>query len=262
MSRACKFFLSGNCRNGAACPFRHDQAATTPTGGQGAPMMVHIEPGTPILSIDVECAATSTGHNGRAVCSIGIVDEYCRPVVRILVKPEADKPVVSYLGPITGVLREDVDANGISFEDAVARVRSHLGPNTVIIGQNILKDTQWLHLVEGTDYKHLIDLTALFRVWNMQRQSWTNFSQDHIAKVWLSIHERPSHDALDDAVISMSLLNAYRSIQHDPERLYYLQMSTLNAPRTVSYAAMNGSIEGCCLGNRKTCTCGEPFFIS
>tara|TARA_B110000090_G_C13120854_1_gene346212 strand:+ start:423 stop:617 length:195 start_codon:yes stop_codon:yes gene_type:complete len=55
---------------------------------------------------------------------------------------------------------------------------------------------QWLQLVQGVDYNGLIDLTALFRVWNPSRQDYTAFSQDHCAKVWLGIGDRPNHDAV------------------------------------------------------------------
>jgi hypothetical protein len=226
------------------------------------PMMLNFPPGTPIFSIDVECAATSIGHNGRAVCAIGMVDEFCKPLHKLFVKEDPEKPVVSYLWNISGVRKEEVESEGVSLDEAMAGIRAHLGPEAVLVGQNVLKDIQWLGLREGVDYKFLIDLSAVFRVWNVERNSWTNFSQDHVASVWLSIGERETHDALHDAVIAMSLFNAYRMVQMQPERLHFMQMNTLQAPRKPNYAAQNGSIEGCCLGHKKTCMCGEPFFIS
>ena len=42
----------------------------------------------------------------------------------------------------------------------------------------------------GVDYHSLIDLSALFRVWNPQRGEFTNFSQDHCAKV-ITFDSRP-----------------------------------------------------------------------
>lgn len=267
MIRSCKFFEAGQCRNGDSCRFVHAvrSPVLAPTGvsnGFTPPMMINIPEGVPIFSIDVECAAISVGHNGRAVCSIGMVDALCQPLARVLVKEDPDKPVVSYLENLTGVKRKDVEENGIPFADAVAIIRSHLGPDAVLVGQNVLKDIHWLGLKEGVDYKFVIDLAILFRVWNIKRQSWTNFSQDHVAQVWLSIYGRSTHDCLEDASISMALFNAYRTVQWNPQQLHFMQMNTLNAPREPSLAATLGSIEGCCLGHRKTCICGEAFFVS
>lgn len=226
------------------------------------PIIVNLPLGTHVVSIDVECAATSKEHNGRAVCSVGMVDECGRPMLRQLVKAEEGKPVLSYLTPLTGVRREDVEAHGRSLADTVAQVRALLTAQTVIVGQNILKDVQWLGLVEGIDYGSLIDLAALFRVWNDRHHAFTCFSQDHVAKVWLNVQDRQSHDALEDAAIAMGLFNAYRRVQHDAAQLQHWQAQTLSAPRTPGFAALHGSLDDCCLGGRKTCTCGAGFVQS
>lgn len=102
--------------------------------------------------------------------------------------------------------------------EALALLRAHLPPNAILVGQSILKDVQWLQLAEGVDYYSLIDLSALFRVWNQQRGEYTNFSQDHCAKVWINVGERAHHNAIEDAAISMSLFNAYRMVQWEPNR--------------------------------------------
>ena len=229
--------------------------------GYQPPIVINIPNHLPIFCIDVECAATTEGHNGRSVCAIGMADGYGRPVCKLYVKETLDKPIISYLTPITGVNREDVLQHGISFDECIATLRSHLSPNAIIIGQNISKDIQWLGLVEGTDFGSLMDLSGLFRVWNTNRSSWTIFSQDHVAKVWLNVMHR-SHDALDDALLSIALFNAYRQVQMDSNQMQHMQMCTINTVITPSYGASHGSIDGCCLGHRKSCTCGSAFFIS
>jgi len=75
----------------------------------------------------------------------------------------------------------------------------------------------------------------------------------------LGIQDRESHDALTDAMISMSLFNAYRSVQDDPVRLNQMQQATLHAPRVPSFSANNPTVDGCCMGNRKKCNCGAPW---
>jgi hypothetical protein len=82
-------------------------------------------------------------------------------------------------------------------------------------------------------------------VWNPARGEYTNFSQDHCAKVWIGVGDRPQHNAVTDAAISMSLFNAYRTVQWQPERLYQLQMATLNAPRVPGFSALYPVVDGC-----------------
>ena len=187
-----------------------------------------------------------------------MVNEWCQPIFNVLIKQE--QPVLSYIPPLTGLTKEMVDTHGQPLADALAMLRSHLSPNSVLVGQNILKDVQWLQLAEGVDYGMLIDLAALFRCWNPSRNEYTGFSQDHCAKAWLGIQERPNHDALSDSVISMSLFNSYRSVQHDPEQLFRLQGVTMNTPRVPGFSALHPTVDGCCMGNRKTCKCGAPAF--
>ena len=261
----CKYFAMGKCNKGDSCRFIHDQNAYNNNmmrmqSSQPKPVMINLKPGTPVFSIDVECVATSTLHNARSIAHIAMVDEWCRPVCSLYVKQE--KKVASYLTPVTGVTAEIIEKHGMFLSDALIQLRQHLPPNAVLVGQNIKKDVEWLNLAEGLDFASMIDLVALFRVWNIIHNGYTVFSQDHVAKVWLGYPERETHDALNDAAISMSLFNAYRTCQFDENNLRRMQMLTLETPRTPSYSATHPTIDGCCLGHRKTCSCGAPFFIS
>lgn len=76
---------------------------------------------------------------------------------------------------------------------------------------------------------------------------------------WLNL-PRSRHDAVVDAYHSMSLFNSYRTVQHDAVSLYQLQLKTLHTPIQPSFAKVNPEFEGCCMGNRKVCTCGAPFY--
>lgn len=127
----------------------------------------------------------------------------------------------------------------------MAYLRSHLSPDAILVGQSIQKDVQWLQLAEGVDYHSLIDLSGLFRVWNPARNEYTNFSQDHCAKVWIGVGDRTQHNAITDAAISMSLFNAYRTVQWDSGRLMEMQMATLNAPRVPGFSALFPVVDGC-----------------
>jgi hypothetical protein len=278
------FSPGGVCRFGDSCHFSHSaqpaasDATHVFTGGPARgsrtspqamatvpahmpsmpPVHINIPPGQPVYSIDIECVATSVQHNGRSVASIGLVNEWGQPVLNIVVKQE--QPVLSYITPLTGLTKEIINANGMPLADAVAIVRRHLPPSAILVGMNILKDVQWLQLNEGVDFASMIDLNALLRVWNPERGAYTNFSQDHCAKVWLGLPDRPNHSAVDDAMISMHLFNAYRTVQYDPMRLGQLQYATLMAERKPGFSSLYPTIDGCCMGNRKKCSCGASHF--
>lgn len=56
------------------------------------------------------------------------------------------------------------------------------------------------------------------------------------------------------------LFNLYCRIQQSPEELSKVQERLLTTPVAASFAKLNPTFEGCCMGNRKTCQCGAPFF--
>jgi RNA exonuclease 4 len=129
--------------------------------------------------------------------------------------------------------------------DALAALRANIPPSAILVGQNILKDVQWLQLAEGVDYFSLVDISALFRVWSPTRGEYTTFSQDHCSKVWLGAPERAHHNAIEDACISMALFNTYRSVQWDPVRLRQLQNATLAAPRIPGFSSRYPVVDNC-----------------
>lgn len=265
--KPCMFFAKGTCRNGNSCRFSHNAADIMAAAAQSnikqqqpapSPVLINIPPGQPVFSIDVECVATGVQHTARSIAQVALVDEWCRPIFNVYIKQ--DVPVVSYITELTGLNKQLLDECGLPLAEAMAHLRAHLSPNAVLVGQSIQKDVQWLQLAEGIDYNSLIDLSGLFRVWNSSRGEYTNFSQDHCAKVWIGVENRASHNAMIDASISMSLFNAYRSVQWNPAQLFQLQQATLNAPRVPGFSATHPVVDGCCMGNRKKCSCGAPFY--
>ena len=134
------------------------------------------------MSVDVECVATGQRHDARAVCSIVLVDQHETILLRKTVKP--DKPVKSYLTPLTGVRQGDLD-NGASLESAIAEVKRLLGPDVVLVGQGIKSDIGWLQLVEGTDYCRSVDLGDMFKTYNPRYGKDFYFSLMHEANTLL-----------------------------------------------------------------------------
>ena len=149
----CHFFARGQCRAGAGCRFSHDMAVAA-AQPQPAPEPAHppvvpiiLPPGAPVYSIDVECIASGVQHHDRATAQIALVGADCSVVLDLVIKP--DGPVVSYLTPLTGLTKELVDEKGLPLADALAQLRKALPPAAVLVGQNILKDVEWLGLQQG-----------------------------------------------------------------------------------------------------------------
>jgi len=257
----CTFFAKGNCRDGANCRFAHTASpAERPKKAAPPPTVVSLPAELPVVSIDVECVATGVQHHDRSVAQISLVDSACTPRLNLYVRPE--NPVVSYITPLTGVSAKLLNEHGVPLAEAMATLRSQLPKNAVLVGQNIAKDVEWLGLVEGQDFKQMVDLAALLRCWNPKFGSYTYAAQDHYASVWLGAcrTEADAHDAVADAVLSMRLFHAYTAVQHDAAAVSAMAEKVLATPPKPSFAKLHPEFEGCCMGNRQTCKCGAPFF--
>lgn len=193
---------------------------------------------------------------------ISLVDQYEQVIANLHVKPE--KPVVSYLTPLTGLTRDVIERHGVPLQQALDVLRSLLPKTAVLVGQNINKDVQWLKLREGVDFAGMVDLAGLWRAWNAQHNNWSVFGQDHLARVLLGweLPEDAPHDAVYDALKSIRLFNYHNHVKATPGGLEQAHKTLLAAPIAPSFAKRNPSFEGVCMGNRKTCTCGAPFFSS
>ena len=122
------------------------------------------------VSVDVECIAVGRRHDAKAVASVAVVDQ--------------DKPVVSYLTPVTGLRPGDLDG-GVSLERAVREVKALLGPDVVLVGQGVQGDITWMHLEEGVDFASAVDLGTMFRVYNPRHQRYFYYTLQHEADTLL-----------------------------------------------------------------------------
>lgn len=221
--------------------------------------MVALQPGVPLYSIDVECVATGKQHNARSTAQIALVNAHGQPVLNLYVA-QTEK-VESYLTPLTGLTKDVLDDKGIPLEEAMKKLRAALPKEAVLVGQNIGKDVEWLKLKEGEDFSAMVDLAALLRVWNDRYNSFTYFGLSHAAQCWLGIKDDGEpHNAVTDAQKSVRLFSFYCRLQHTPAELSRMQQKMLETPVKPSFAKANPTFEECCMGNRKTCSCGAPFF--
>jgi hypothetical protein len=134
--------------------------------------------------------------------------------------------------------------------------------SAILVGQNVSKDIEWLGLREGEDFKGVVDLCGVWRTWNPKFKTYSVFSQDHLVRRLLKgqLELSEKHCAEGDSVKSMKLFQLWRELHHAPEKLQQEKEKLLEGEPEPSFAKRFPTFEGVCMGNRKTCTCGAPFF--
>jgi len=213
---------------------------------------------SPLYALDVECVATGPRHDQRAVAQVALIDQYERIILNLYVRPT--EKVFSYLPALTG-LSEDLLNSGVTMEEAVAAVIAVLPANATLVGQGILKDAQWMTLEEGKHFGGLMDLAGLWRSFNPKFKNYSYFSLHHKSKCLLGILQAEPHNAVTDAIISMRLYHLYRQLERlPPEHLAHAHSLLLGSPVSDSFAAKNPLYENVCMGFKKSCKCGAPFF--
>ena len=145
------------------------------------------------LNVDVECVATGRRHDDRDVCFVAVVDQHEKVILKKKVKPE--KPVVSYLTPLTGVREGDLD-DADSFSSVIAEVKKLLGPDVTLVGQGIKSDIKWLQLKKGEDYGDSVDLGQMFKAYNARYSNWSYFPLSHEANTLLHSGEYSNRSAI------------------------------------------------------------------
>ena len=116
---------------------------------------------------------------------------------------------MSYLTPLTGLSAELLSQHGVPLPQALATLRAALPRDAVLVGQNIGADVKWLGLREGEDFRGLLDLQGLFRVFNTQYNSWSVFNQEHLARVLLGVDAAqcvPARSAASASVLTLMAL--------------------------------------------------------
>jgi len=212
--------------------------------------------GRPFYSVDVECVATGPGHNDRALGHVSVVDQHGAVVLNLYVRPSV--AVASYLPAITG-LSERECAAGVSEEEVREAFKRVIPPSAVLVGQNILKDVQWLRLEEGADFSSMLDLAGLFATRHPQFKSLTFFSLAHEAKALLALDQAEMHHPAVDAGLSIRLYDLYLHLQQHPAEMERARALLLQTPVEGAFNKKFPVYEGVCMGNRKACTCGSPW---
>ena len=132
--------------------------------------------------IDVEAVATGKGHSDRSPCYVAVIDKDERVLLKKAIR--VDKPIVSYLTPLTGIGPRDLTSSD-SYEDVVREVKALLGRDAVLVGQSVKSDVQWMKLEQGRDYASTVELGVLFKIYNHRYGDYSSFSLAHEANTLL-----------------------------------------------------------------------------
>lgn len=208
-----------------------------------------------LCAIDVECVATGLGHSDRELCRIAVVTLDGGVLLDQLIKPE--KPVVSYLTPITGLSQGCLDGAPL-WKDARAKVHALFSPSMTIVGQCVNNDIKWLELERGVHYAEVVDIAELFSAWNPRFDRVEHFSLAHEVKVLLGETPSGAHNPVQEC---KQCLQLYKKYAHSVWDLAAAKKKLYTTPRTPSTAkALGFSIDGVCLAaySPERCTCRQP----
>ena len=130
--------------------------------------------------VDVEALATGRGHgtSDRSPCSVVVMGKDKRVLLKRMIR--VDKPIVSYLTPLTGIRPGDL-RGAPSYEEVVREVKALLGRDAVLVGQSVKSDIEWMKLEQGKDYSSTVELGDLFKTYNSRCNNYWYFTLAHEA---------------------------------------------------------------------------------
>lgn len=125
----------------------------------------------PFYSMDIECVAIGYGHldQQRYPCRVSLVRgiEEDQNEVEVLVDEIVNLngvEVVSYMTNLTGMTAEQcLEPSRKSLDDIRSLVKSHLSPDSILVGHSIHHDVDWLGLKPGLDFKQALDTSCILR---------------------------------------------------------------------------------------------------
>eukprot|EP01114_Cavostelium_apophysatum_P015669 TRINITY_DN4320_c0_g1_i1.p1 TRINITY_DN4320_c0_g1~~TRINITY_DN4320_c0_g1_i1.p1 ORF type:complete len:554 (-),score=94.19 TRINITY_DN4320_c0_g1_i1:63-1724(-) len=163
---------------------------------------------TKFFSLDVECAK---GSNDQWLpIKIALVDQAENVLMDTFVNPSAR--VVDYLTAIHGIKLEDLD-RAPSLESCLAKLRAILSRDSVLVGQSIDKDIDFLKLKKGVDFGDSIDIALFFALTPDAAISSTiprRFTLEQTVRHLLSEKEFQAHNPVEDAKYAMRLFLQFK----------------------------------------------------
>lgn len=208
-----------------------------------------------LMSVDVECVATGTGHNDRSPAWIALIDANLNEVFNEKIFVGNVYDCLTY---VSGIHDGELD-NARPFDDVVKDLKVHLGPDVVLVGQCAKTDIKWLGLRKNVDFKYFVDIAKLFSSVHPIYRTVTYHSLKHEVNtlLWERQYNDP-HDPAKDACNSIKLyllwMNSSKKKRKSMQKKLILTKSEPSMTKLMGY-----QYRGICLAKfmKHLCTCGQ-----
>ena len=213
-----------------------------------------------VFSLDVECVAVGKTHltEDTVPAKFALVDSQGKTVCVQYIRPE--KRIVSYLTPLSGVRAEDLEG-AVSMEEAVEMLKSNLPKDAILVGQKVNTDITWMRLKQGEDFADFVDLSEVFKGYNVKYKETSYHSLLHEARILLNLPDLDTaaeHDPAIDARLSVQL---WEKVKSRPDQLGEMRQRLIRSRTKMSVKKrLNYQYEGVCLAAfyPEKCICGMP----
>ena len=213
-----------------------------------------------VFSLDVECVAVGKTHltKDTVPAKFALVNSQGKTLCVQYIRPE--KRVVSYLTPLSGVRAEDLEG-AVSLEEAIEMLKSHLPKDAILVGQKVDSDITWMQLKQGEDFADFVDLSEVFKGYNVKYKEAQYHSLLHEARILLNLPDLDTageHDPAIDARLSVQL---WEKVKSRPDQLGEMRQRLIHSRTKMSVKKrLNYQYEGVCLASfyPEKCICGMP----
>ncbi len=201
-----------------------------------------------VFALDVECVATGQRSNDRAVAHIAVVDINENVVFNRFVQPSAK--IRSYLTPLTGLVPGSL-VGAPPLHDVLQELRGIFAENSILVGQNITKDIEWLGLEKSMDFLTYVDTGKMFG-YTRRNGSVRYFSLRHLVRYLggfegagtdIQVNE---HCPVTDAVSALRIYKTYHS--STAQELERLAKKLSKCPPTIPFWKTCPYIDGVQVG--------------
>jgi hypothetical protein len=176
--------------------------------------------------------------------------------------------VTSFLTIFTGLTAardgKKVRTEGQPLVEVITKVKSLLGPNVHLVGQNVASDIKWLTLTNGIDYKKTVNLADEFkRALPNKPGRFTYYGLQDTCNALLEqkyhYNKGEFHSASKDAANSIRLYNKYVVSKKQAQATAKLKKFRRTHPSVNLAREHNFKYEGVCLSgfNPAMCSCDQ-----
>ena len=141
---------------------------------------------------------------------------------------------------------------------------SCLGPGSVLVGQRVQGDIEWMQLEAGKHFDNFIDISDSFKTFNSRFGNYNYYSlaQEAYALLNINLHGSNAHSPVTDCQIQLKL---YENYCMDPSKLLFAKSKLRELSMSRGFPDSTKSnlrpvIDGVChfKFSPEKCFCGQP----